>query len=183
MDKRMVGLVALMLTACANAEPMETTDTKALVYIEEPVQYDEMAVPDGDTSFKSYMDWGCITNTRSIQYKMQQTAYTDSNGLRRYKTGEYMVAMGSFYGEVGDRFRITFGDGGVIDAVMGDLKADAHTDKTNRYTSVDGSKNVVEFIVETDELSDIARRMGDVSYASDLLWGDVEKVEKMHDGS
>ena len=59
-----------------------------------------------DTSFKAYEDYSCITNTESTQYKLQQQAWTDSNGLRRYGD-EYMVAVGSYYGDVGDHIIVT----------------------------------------------------------------------------
>ena len=176
------GIMAIRNSGDTNNEGIKpATQVEAVKYTEtETVDVISMNVPAGDTSFKSYMDWQCITNTRSEQYKMQTTAYTDKNGLRRFKNGDYMVAMGSYYGEVGDRFRITFEHGGVVDCVMGDSKADIHTDTANQYTDMgDGMKNVVEFIVDTSELPDMARKMGDVSYADDKLWGDVKKVEKM----
>ena len=144
------------------------------------VHDNSMAVPEGDTSFKSYMDYRAITNTRSEQWKMQQTAYTDG-GIRRYKNGDYMVAMGSYYGEVGDRFHVTLDTGETFDVVMGDAKADSDTDRRNQYTPCGGGKNVIEFIVDTSELPREARRMGDVSYADDIFEGNVEKIERIEE--
>lgn len=185
MNKRIVWgvtavLCAALMVRCAVAEstqePEETTVQAATV--PEPVDMVLLSVPDGDTSFKAYMDWETITNTRSEQYAMQQQAYTDSAGLRRYKTGEYMIALGSYYGEVGDRFVITLDSGKTFHAVMGDLKADRHTDASNRYTPMeDGMRNVVEFIVDVDELPDTTRQMGDISY--DGFGGSVERIERM----
>lgn len=139
-----------------------------------------MDVPDGDTSFKSYMDYRAITDTSSVQYKMQQEAYTDEYGLRKYKTGDYMVAMGSYYGEVGDRFRVTLDSGETIRCIMGDAKADCHTDAYNQYTEAgNGSKNVIEFVVDTPALSDEARQMGDISYSDDTFEGNISKIERI----
>lgn len=135
-----------------------------------------LSVPDVDTSFKAYMDWECITNTRSVQWQLQQDAETNENGLRIYDDC-YMVAMGTYYGTVGDRFTVTFDTGIEIDVIMGDVKDDRHTDKTNRYVPCNG--NMLEFIVDVDELPRKARRMGDVQYADDNLWGEITEVKKI----
>lgn len=140
-----------------------------------------MDVPDGDTSFKTYMDFRAITDTSSVQYKMQQEAYTDEYGIRKYKTGDYMVAMGSYYGQVGDRFRITLDSGETIRCIMGDAKADCHTDAYNQYTPCGSGKNVIEFVVDTPALSDEARQMGDISYSDDTFEGNVEKIERIEE--
>ena len=42
-----------------------------------------MKIPNCDTSFKAYMDYRCITNKASDQYKLQLSAWTDDMGLRR----------------------------------------------------------------------------------------------------
>lgn len=135
-----------------------------------------LTVPDVDTSFKAYMDWQCITNVRSEQYKLQQEAITDENGLRVYD-GCYMIALGTYYGTVGDRFKITLDTGIEFEAIMGDVKDNRHTDETNRYVPSNG--NLIEFIVETDDLPRLARRMGDVSYVDEFLEGCVEKIERI----
>lgn len=138
-----------------------------------------MDVPEGDTSFKTYMDFRAITDTSSVQYEMQQEAYTDEYGLRKYKNGDYMVAMGSYYGQVGDRFRITLDSGETIRCIMGDAKADCHTDAYNQYTPCGSGKNVIEFVVDTPALSDEARQMGDISYSDDTFEGNISKIERV----
>jgi hypothetical protein len=145
-----------------------------------PVEY-EYAVPVGDTSFKSYMDWECITNTNSTQYKLQQDCWTDDTGLRRYGD-DYVVALGSYYAKyIGERFRVTLSTGEDFPAVVGDFKADCHTDSLNRYTPMgDGGKNVVEFVVDTQELDDTVRKMGDISYIEGFE-GNVERIEKVYE--
>ena len=50
-----------------------------------------------DNSFKAYMDYKSITNPSSIQYQMQQAAWTDENGFRKYGNDRYMVALGTYY--------------------------------------------------------------------------------------
>ena len=136
-----------------------------------------LTVPDIDTDFKSYMDYRCITDTHSTQYRLQQDAETDENGLRTYH-GRYMVALGTYYGEVGDELTITLDSGECFDVVIGDIKADCDTDKTNRYHPMaNGGGNVIEFIVDTKELPKKARYMGTIS-AIDGFDGNVEKIER-----
>ena len=45
-----------------------------------------------ETWFKAYMDYRTITDTESVQYAMQQNAWTDDRGLRRTEN-DYLVAM------------------------------------------------------------------------------------------
>jgi len=137
----------------------------------------EYAVPLGDTSFKSYMSWKAITNTDSKQYKLQKSCWTDKNGLRRYNN-DYVIALGSYYADyIGQRFTITLDTGKTFTAVVGDFKANKHTDESNKYTPMeDGKKNVIEFIVDTDELDKTTRKMGDISYAG--FKGNVESIER-----
>lgn len=137
----------------------------------------EYAVPLGDTSFKSYMSWKAITNTDSKQYKLQKSCWTDKKGLRRHNN-DYVIALGSYYADyIGQRFTITLDTGKTFTAVVGDFKANKHTDESNKYTPMeDGGKNVIEFIVDTDELDKTARKMGDISYAG--FKGNVESIKR-----
>lgn len=146
----------------------------------ETVKDGGLDVPGGDTSFKSYMDYRCITNRESAQYKLQQICTTDTDGLRRTTGGDYVIAVGSYYSDtVGDRFRITT-EAGEFCATVGDLKADAHTNRTHQYTAMDnGMKNVIEFVVDVDTLDETAKVMGDISYAGDKFEGNVERIEKI----
>lgn len=122
-----------------------------------------------DTSFKSYMDYKYITNTDSVQYELQQDAWTDENGLRRYGD-EYMVAVGSYYGDVGDHIEITLDTGEVLECIIGDSKGD-------RYYHLCGKgANVVEFIVDTHKLDKTVTKMGDCSWI-DGLEGQVLTIE------
>lgn len=135
-------------------------------------------VPDVDSNFKSYMDYRCITNTSSDQYKLQQKCYTDDNGLRVYD-GYYAVALGTYYSStIGDKFHITLDTGEEFDVIVGDVKADCDTDKTNRYVPVNG--NIIEFIVDTKKLPKDVRFMGTVS-ALDDFEGSVTSIEKIEE--
>lgn len=138
----------------------------------------EYAIPSGNTSFKSYMDYRTITNRDSEQYALQEGCWTDDDGLRRY--GDYyVVALGSYYADnIGDKFIITLEDGEEFAAIVGDFKADRHTDQTNRYTPMqNGGKNIIEFVVDTHTLDDTARQMGDISYIYGF-GGNVRSIER-----
>ena len=145
-----------------------------------------MDVPSGDTAFKSYMSYKAITNTDSYQYKLQKRCWTDANGLRRYKTF-YVVALGSYYAEyIGQTFHVKTTNGNEFDCVVGDFKADRHTDSLHQYTPMDpqdGStvrKCVVEFVVDTYILDKTAKKMGDISYIEGFS-GDIEQIVKVEE--
>ena len=160
----------------AKARPVATATV--MTHPAEPV-LDELDVPEGRTSFKSYMSYHAITNKRSEQYKLQQECWTDSNGMRRFGGTDYVIALGSYYtGGIGDRFRITLDTGEQFNATVGDFKADKHTDSMNQYTPTQNNgKCVLEFIVDTGKLDKTAKRMGDISYIPGFR-GNVEKIEK-----
>lgn len=131
-------------------------------------------VPINSGSFKSYMDYRTITSRSSKQYKIQKLAYTDNYGLRRFDV-YFIVATGSYYGDVGDILRIELDTGEYFLAIKGDMKADIHTDKNNQIAH-DGS--IVEFIVDSSKLDRTAKRMGNISYISGFD-GCVVNIEKI----
>ena len=155
------------------AQQVEVKKTEKVVR-EEP----EFEIPSGDTAFKSYMSYRAITNTRSAQYQLQQKCWTDDEGLRRLND-DYVIALGTYYAEyIGERFKITLDTGESFTAVIGDFKADRHTDSKHQYyDSGNGRKNIVEFVVDTRELTRKARRMGDISYISGFE-GNIRSIEK-----
>jgi hypothetical protein len=136
----------------------------------------EMDVPYGvDGSFKTYMDYRTITNKRSWQWGLQTKAYTNKEGFRMID-GKYLVAMGTYYSKgYGEEFIITLDSGKELNVMVGDIKADRHTDSTNKYITRNG--NIVEFIVDTNTLNGMSRKMGNVSYSG--LWGGITKIEKI----
>jgi hypothetical protein len=78
-------------------------------------------------------------------------------------------------------FRITLDSGETIRCIMGDAKADCHTDAYNQYTPCGSGKNVIEFVVDTPALSDEARQMGDISYSDDTFEGNISKIERIEE--
>lgn len=165
-----------------------TSSNNSKITIEKENNYtlEEMNVPNCDTSFKSYMSYKCITNKISDQYKLQLSAWTDNMGLRRVDD-YYLVAMGTYYSDtIGDKFRITLEGDKTFDVMIGDIKADIHTDSSNMYSPVydeNGtfkSANVIEFIIDTKAVDKKVRLMGDIS-AYEEFKGNIVKIERISD--
>lgn len=118
-----------------------------------------------NNSIKSYMDYRCITSRNSKQYKLQHSlAYTGNHGIRMVGN-RYCVAVGSYYTTtIGQYIDIELKNGSVIEGIIADCKADAHTDSTNR---INPNGSVVEFVVDTKALDNTAKIMGDISYVND----------------
>lgn len=140
-------------------------------------QYEEYSVPKGDTSFKAFMYSNSITDTSSEQYLIQKKSIPDSQGIMRYQN--YMlVAMGSYYGKLYDRFEIELETGKKIYVMIADIKNDIHTDNTNRFNPMSNERKcVLEFIVDADKIDSKVQIMGDVSYIG--YEGDIVKIKKI----
>ena len=147
-------------------------------------KYEDKEVPSCDTWFKAYMSYKAITNTNSDQYKIQQNAWTDENGLRRYGD-DYLVAMGTYYADkCYTRFLVEFDTGETITVMTGDIKQDRHTDSKNQYNAVYDetgkfvSANVLEFIVDMSTLDTKARRLGSV-HCIEPLGGNIVSIKRI----
>ena len=145
------------------------------IHVSAAYEYD---IPNVDTDFKSYMDYTCITNKNSSQWKLQKKAHTDENGLRKVDD-YYCVALGTYYSDtIGDIFKVTLENGNTFEVIVGDIKADKHTDSKNMYHSMgEGRGDMVEFIVETSKLPKKVRRAGTIS-ALEEFSGSITKIEK-----
>ena len=173
---------SITYTAENLAKSSNITNTYYEVPMEIPIE--TLDIPTCNTEFKTYMDYRCITDKTSDQYELQQFAWTDKDGFRRIGD-DYIVAMGTYYAEnIGNRFKITLDTDNEITVIIGDIKQDIHTDYFNQYTPIydeNGiffSGNVLEFIVDTDVLPKIPRRLGTVSYF-DNLKGNIKSIERI----
>ena len=129
----------------------------------------------GGGDFKCFEDFRAITDKTSPQYALQQDAWTDAEGLRRYK-GFYCIALGSAYGDkIGTKYAVTLSTGVTFLAILADQKADAHT--IDGHTR-DRSGAVIEFIVETEALPAAVRRSGSVG-AIEKFSGEVRKIQEV----
>lgn len=112
----------------------------------------------------------------SKQYKLQQYCTTDSFGLRGVD-GLYCIAIGSRFGtKIGQRIDLILKNGTVIPCVMGDQKADIHTDETNTFSNTTHNLCCSEFIVDTARLKSEAAHRGDASFVHDIWQSPVVKI-------
>lgn len=137
--------------------------------------YESLELPQGDCSSFLYMDYRAITDTASKQWELQQSAWTDSDGFRRIGD-DYCVALGTFYGQVGDRFRVTTDRGNVYTVQMADAKG---YDSNGWYhVAGNGKINLVEFIVATECLPSEVTLHGDCGVLENI-GGNVVKIERL----
>lgn len=87
--------------------------------------------------------------------------------------GKYAgVAMSNFYGNIGDKFRISLSSGQKFYAVMTDTKQTHQLDEN--YAHPDGS--VIEFVVDVKTLDEQAKREGSLNC---IYKGSIVKIERM----
>lgn len=89
-------------------------------YEEKLKEFESKSVPKIDTSKKTYMDYRIISrNSKQGGIVYGDEAWTDEDGLRRW--GEYYcVALGSYYGNIGDRFLVETDKGNKFKVVKGE---------------------------------------------------------------
>lgn len=130
------------------------------------------------TTFKSYEDASCITNSTSIlQGILKQKYHMD------YSSGVYMVnnrycaAVGSYFTKkVGTKMDLvlSYKDNiHILKCIAADIKSDKDT-IMNHSVHKDGS--IVEFVVNNKYISDKARIMGDVSYSGNIFKGRIKEI-------
>ena len=146
--------------------------------------------------FQPYMDWRMITNPSAPAYAVvnDDQMYIDENGICRYHTTEdqftingqddYVIALGTFYkekGTVGNRYLITTTTGQYT-AITGDEKADIHTDEYNmfvRHGENGQYAGVIEFLVESDQLPEIVRQTGTMSFVGAPIGGTILSIQEI----
>jgi len=102
------------------------------------------------TTAKTYMDYRMTTVVSSKQYQfIRNNLIVDKKtGFLYDEDGFIAVALGSFYGEIGDRFYFTLQSGVVLPLVKAEEKAEVDTDTMGCYHRVDSS--VIEFVIDED---------------------------------
>lgn len=136
--------------------------------------YEVKNVPNDNPKCKSYnityMSYTSVTSETSNQYKLlnSDSCYTDTKTGIRMVDGRYCIALGSYYTHnVGQKVDLVFKDGTVVNCIIGDCKADIHTDSTNSFHTQDGS--VAEFIVDYNYFDSTKQW-------SDLCSGTIDKI-------
>lgn len=121
-------------------------------------------IPEGHNYFKSYMNYKMLNKDYEGR-KLVELGYSDNYGFRRIDE-LYCVALGSYYGTIGDIFRVTLSTGTQIKVIKCDIKSDSHTDPTNRYTV--SSDCMMEFIVDTSSMPESIKISGTVNTGTEL---------------
>ena len=117
-----------------------------------------VSIPEHE-DFKSYMSYKALTAWG--QKDLQDVAYDGTYGIRMVD-GRYCVAVGTGCDTVvGDYITLVLENGVSIPAIVGDIKADAHTDSSRLITKANGCCS--EFIVNTSLVEDSVLRSGSIS--------------------
>ncbi len=138
------------------------------------------------SSTKTYMDYRAITarGSRQYQYIRAHMKVDESTGFLYDEDGFIGVALGSYYGVIGDRYYFTLSNGNVLPLVKIEEKADAHTINGCAHGS-DGS--VIEFVIHRDYARNSFALSGNGLISSGnynnnpLFRGQIVKVEKVTD--
>lgn len=184
-------LTTLILFTSVNAltlaDPIEATtfySLDRLLNYEKEYKTEEIE-SCSSSSVKSYMSYRMITDPTSPQYNYirEYMAVDENTGLLYDSEGFIGVALGSYYGEIGDRYYFTLSSGIVLPIVKIEQKADKHT-TGQCYQSQD--KSVIEFVVDVDKAGEYFGRWGDKNYIMSGNWnyssyfkGEITKAEKV----
>lgn len=141
---------------------------------ENPAQNEKMSLTPltSNSACKPWMDYRAVTDTASTQWAIISQAVHRDDGLLEVD-GCILVALGSYWGPVGTTYRATIG-GRTVYLMKGDAKRDQHTYGGYGYEGQNG--HLIEVIVDTDYLDEMAGIMGDCDYL-EALAGEVTELE------
>lgn len=136
---------------------------------------------------KTYMDYRATTARNSRQYIFIHNNLTvdETTGFLYDEDGFIGVALGSFYGEIGDRFYFTLESGVVLPLVKCEEKADGDTDGNGCYHLSDNS--VMEFVIDKNYALNYFGRLSNNYVLNgnynnyELFNGPIVKVERVLD--
>ena len=141
------------------------------------------SVQRGGHAWKPYARYTAITAKASRQYKLQQIAKTDENGLRYVIDSEgvkrYCVALGAAWAggspsDIGRCFDVKMENGATLRCVLGDVKKPEHSEKgEGRF----GSKGeLLEFQADQKKLPESVKNSGDVSKLGGAFEGEAVEI-------
>lgn len=141
------SVVGSSVTEESESDPENQEDVTETEATEQPETYEvikEYPISDGNTT-KTVLPYKAFgRNTK--QAKLQSLCQTNEVGLRVYD-GRFTIAVGTYFDTaVGQYFDLVLENGTVIPCIMGDLKADIHTDSRGLFTEASGC--MTEFIVD-----------------------------------
>ena len=147
---------------------------------DELIAYQEYSM-SYNSGFKSYMSYTTITSQSSPQYILQnQYAYTGEFGIRKVED-RFCIAIGQLSNaRVGTYVDLILENEIVIPCIVGDFKANVHTDSSNMVTGHNGC--VSEFIVEKERLPYVVRNndntgTGDISHCKEDWISPVKTIK------
>lgn len=176
-DKKIVELEEQVVKMGEEVEVRESRIEELEEEIENWKNGCKVVMPNG---FKSYMGVGTLNkNSKQGKIVFNSNSYTNEDGLRIYRENGvdyYCVALGSYYGNVGDKFWVETDKGNKYRVIKADEKADKHTDPTNRFTIANGC--IMEWIVEVNKLDPAVRRSGNINNVKSVS-GQIITISKI----
>lgn len=136
---------------------------------------------------KTYMDYRATTarNSRQYQFIHNNLTVDETTGFLYDEDGFIAAALGSFYGEIGDRFYFTLDSGVVLPIVKSEEKANVDTDDSGCYHLSDNS--VIEFVIDKNYAMDYFGQLSNNYVLNgnynnhELFNGNIVKVERVTD--
>ncbi|MBQ0036079.1 MAG: hypothetical protein KBT35_04080 [Firmicutes bacterium] len=189
-NKKYILALALLIllsgfTFYTNEEETIAFDINDLYNYQKEFECEEIDICSSN-DVKTYMDYRLTSDTSSVQYRfIRNNLYVDNTGFLYDKDGFIAVALGSYYGNIGDRYYFTLDSGIVIPVVKAESKADGDV-YGGCYQRYDGS--VIEFLIDTDKAQAYfgTYANGYVLQGNynnyDLFHGYIDKVEKVVGG-
>ena len=139
------------------------------------------------SSAKTYMDYRAtnLVSSRQYQFIHNNLSVDKKTGFLYDEDGFIAVALGSYYGTIGDRYYFTLDSGVVLPLVKAEEKADEDTDYSGCYQRYD--KSIMEFVIDTDYAISYFGRGGNGLILNgnynnySLFNGDIVRVERVLD--
>lgn len=147
----------------------------------------EYVEPCATAGAKTYMDYRMTTvvNSRQYQFIHNKLKVDTKTGFLYDKDGFIAVALGSYYGTIGDRYYFTLDSGIILPLVKAEEKADVDTDAMGCYHLIDTS--IIEFVIDSDYAGNYFWNNGNGLVLNgnynnySLFRGDIVGVEKVLD--
>lgn len=172
-DHQLVIPVAGFSKEVMNIEEYEPSiEENEQVIVQQPVGIEKDVPPNN--SFKSYMDADTITSRNTDQYKLKAKYVLDPQTGIWTVDERYCIAVGSYYTQsIGTYIDVVMENGSILHCILGECKRNRDTDCTNRQNP---NGSVVEFIVNTSSTPSMVRKMGDCSYGSQSMTGEIQSI-------
>ena len=192
--KKMICILSVLFililsgfTSLSNEEDNKTTfDLNNLYDYQKQFKTQEQEICAKEGA-KTYMDYRMTTvvNSRQYQFIHNNLTVDHNTGFLYDEDGFIAVALGSFYGEIGDRFYFTLDTDVVLPLVKAEEKADKDTDSRGCYHLNDTS--IIEFVIDSDYAGEYFGDQGNGLVLNgnynnySLFSGNIKKVEKVLD--